>query len=361
MNRCKQHFLLLFLLTVSIPLFCKSDKDTTSTSKKESFLDKLTLGNKKWRLSFLPVLGADPSSGFEFGTSGFLLFINDTLNRTSSVLPYVYRSTQGWMSAEIDVAIYRKSFAVKCNSEYNKNPERILYDGLDFKTGIVRKYIFASIVTKLFENSFMEFGANYDTYTVDTAMSTPEISLFSNEVFGVQMGIIYDTREHNLNPYHGSYAELIIKPQLIKPQNNFGNLFKINVKHFISLSKKTVLAMQFCSEHASKNTMYLQIPRLAGGYRMRGFVSRNKNLNFNIAYSQIELRQRLWWQIGAVAFATAGNSGYMLKDMNTKPIYSYGAGFRFEPVKKSRLNLRADFAFTTTGESAFYFGVNESF
>jgi hypothetical protein len=79
----------------------------------------------------------------------------------------------------------------------------------------------------------------------------------------------------------------------------------------------------------------------------------------NVMETQLELRQRLIWRLGVVAWVGAIN---IFRDFNhiymnhTLPTYGFGLRWEFKP----RVNVRVDWGFTKTGNS-IVFNIGEAF
>jgi hemolysin activation/secretion protein len=109
---------------------------------------------------------------------------------------------------------------------------------------------------------------------------------------------------------------------------------------------------------------------IGGSYRMRGYYE-GRYRDDNMITTQVELRQRIWRRIGAVAWVGAGNVWGQGSDFSwSHTLPNYGVGLRWE--FKKRVNVRLDYGFgkmPTTSDpaikakrsSAFIFGINEAF
>jgi hemolysin activation/secretion protein len=94
---------------------------------------------------------------------------------------------------------------------------------------------------------------------------------------------------------------------------------------------------------------------------LRGFPG-GKYLNDTTWQAQAELRWRIFWRIGAVAFAGVGQTAPNLGAFRDNDVlYSGGVGLRFVASESERVNLGIDYARASDGDSAFYFRIGEAF
>ncbi len=183
---------------------------------------------------------------------------------------------------------------------------------------------------------------------------------FSQVVLGLGVTFTYDSRDFATNAYKGHYFNL---QQLgFMPGVNKYGFFTTDVKYqvYTPLWKKCTLAFQV---HGRFNYGNDVIPwtRLAstGNQGMgRGYFFGQYRDN-NVMETQLELRQRLIWRFGVVAWVGAinifhdFNNIYMSK---TLPTYGFGLRWEFKP----RVNVRVDWGFTKTGNS-IVFNIGEAF
>lgn len=77
--------------------------------------------------------------------------------------------------------------------------------------------------------------------------------------------------------------------------------------------------------------------------------------------AQAELRQHLFWRLGAVVFAGIGGVAPKLGALDDSVILpSAGIGLRFQPSKETPVNLRVDYA-RGKDSHALYISVGEAF
>jgi hypothetical protein len=82
----------------------------------------------------------------------------------------------------------------------------------------------------------------------------------------------------------------------------------------------------------------------------------------NCRRAPAELRWRVFWRIGVVAFAGVGQTAPNLGDfLDSDVLYAGGAGLRFVASESERVNLGIDYARASDGDSAVYFRIGEAF
>lgn len=183
---------------------------------------------------------------------------------------------------------------------------------------------------------------------------------FSQVALGLGFTLTYDSRDFATNAYKGHYFNL---QQLgFMPGVNEYGFFTTDVKYqaYAPLWKKCIMAFQVHGRFNYGNDVIPWI-RLAstGNQGMgRGYFFGQYRDN-NVMETQLELRQRLIWRLGVVAWVGAIN---IFRDFNhiymnhTLPTYGFGLRWEFKP----RVNVRVDWGFTKTGNS-IVFNIGEAF
>jgi hypothetical protein len=171
----------------------------------------------------------------------------------------------------------------------------------------------------------------------------------------------WDTRNNAYSPDHGFLAEMqyVFFDRHLGSDFNF-RVFSIDLRKFIYLSKKSVLALQGLGGFTNGNTPFRKLEELGGADMMRGYYGGRFTDKCLMAY-QVEYRRFLFWRLGIVGFASTGEVAptpgrFELDGLH----YSYGAGARFALSKEEKLNLRIDYgigkhstAFTVQLREAF--------
>ena len=171
----------------------------------------------------------------------------------------------------------------------------------------------------------------------------------------------WDTRNHAYSPDRGFFAEIqyVYFDQHLGSDFNF-RVLSIDLRKFIHLSQQSVLALQGLGGFGSGNTPFRKLEELGGADMMRGLYGGRFADKCLMAY-QAEYRRFLFWRLGIVGFAAAGEVApdpgrFELDGLH----YAYGGGMRFMLSKEEKLNLRIDYgvgkhsnAFTVQLREAF--------
>ncbi|MBD2795956.1 BamA/TamA family outer membrane protein [Xenorhabdus sp. 18] len=176
---------------------------------------------------------------------------------------------------------------------------------------------------------------------------------------GVSAYFSYDTRDFLPNARHGQTFEIVytyFSPALGSDHRFYTTQFQFSAYH--PLSEKTVLAFDNYARFSAGDVPWNQLSLLGNGQRMRGYYEGRYRDN-NIFTTQLELRHKLDWRHGVVAWIGAGTLGDSPSQLGTKHwLPSVGVGYRFE--FKPRMNVRLDFG-VGKDSMGFYFQVGEAF
>lgn len=167
----------------------------------------------------------------------------------------------------------------------------------------------------------------------------------------------YDTRDFAPNPYSGTFLHI--------RQQNYTNLQgkpafrssgQLNFYHRIF--ENTILAYDLYSEFNYGASQWTMMAMIGGNNRMRGYY-KGRYRDRNMVTAQMEIRQRIWRPVGAVAWVGGGNVWGEDKFNWGHTLPNYGVGLRVEI--KERINLRFDYGFGKNRQNCFIFGINEAF
>lgn len=178
------------------------------------------------------------------------------------------------------------------------------------------------------------------------------------------IGIVFtsDRRDNIFNSMKGHFFEF--SSYFYEPawgsQFRFSN-FNINFSKYHPLGGNWILGWQITSVVNDGDVPFYNLAAAGGEEILRGY-ARNRFRDLNFAGFQAELRIPLFWRIGAVVFAGAGEvfrKPAQVEFSNMK--YSFGSGLRIKVNRKENLNIRLDYGIGRDGNSAFYFAVGEAF
>ncbi|WP_170112570.1 BamA/TamA family outer membrane protein [Sphingomonas fennica] len=173
--------------------------------------------------------------------------------------------------------------------------------------------------------------------------------------------LTYDRRDNSLNPRNGELFNI----QWMFNVKALGSDFssdKITIAGNVyrPLSKTTVLALHASVCGASKGTPFYDLCLYGMNNDLRGYEAGRYRDGATWA-AQAEIRQHLFWRIGAVVFGGVGGVSPSLGHLtDTKFLPAGGGGLRFQPSRKTNVNLRLDFA-VGKHSNALYFSIAEAF
>jgi hypothetical protein len=200
------------------------------------------------------------------------------------------------------------------------------------------------------------------TYTPGSVFDKEEIAgRHGGNTSGIGPILSWDTRNNAYSPDHGFFAEIQFEwfHKDIGSDFNF-RLLSIDLRKFIRLSAKEVLAFQGLGGLTFGNTPFRKLEELGGADMMRGYYGGRFTDKCLMAY-QAEYRRFLFWRIGAVAFASTGEVGPAPGKFELDGFhYAYGAGLRFALSKEEKLNLRVDYGIAKHS-NAFTVQLREAF
>ncbi len=189
---------------------------------------------------------------------------------------------------------------------------------------------------------------------------------------GVSLNFFYDSRDNQLNPYQGMYANVQYRynPELLGSTTDNSLLWAETrfYNHLSSDNPRHMLAWwTFFNKVVSGNVPYLDLP--AYGYDMRNRSARSyvqgRFRGEDLLYSELEYRfpiSQCTGILGGVVFANVATVSNRERHVNLFDYMrgGYGAGLRIMVDKVSRTNLVVDVGF---GKDSFgiTFGAAETF
>src|ERR1700722_4342956 len=129
---------------------------------------------------------------------------------------------------------------------------------------------------------------------------------YGGNTSGIGPIISWDTRNSAYSPDHGFFAELqyVWFPDFLGSDFKF-QVFSADVRRFIYLDPKSVLALQGLAGLTFGNTPFRKLEELGGADMMRGYYGGRYTDKCLMAYPA-EYRRLLFWRVGMVAFASTG-------------------------------------------------------
>jgi len=180
---------------------------------------------------------------------------------------------------------------------------------------------------------------------------------------GIQLALIYDSRDNLLNAKSGMYIEFThgFYGKIIGGTQKY-ELTRFDMRYFIQPRKKSnsVLAFQFMMHFSHGDTPLQELGRLGGDETMRGYFE-GRYIDRHLLSTQVEWRQRLNHLWGITGFMGLGGVAPSLDKFSMDTMRpAIGIGLRFTIDPKEDLNLRLDFA-AGQRTSNYYFKIAEAF
>lgn len=319
----------------------------------------------------LPAFGYEPETKTYLGAVGLftLDLYADTLTRTSNAkveFNYTWRK-QSILSLEWDYFFKKENWFTRGEMLFSRYPD--FYYGIGANTKEENELLFESnritldgdlyrkIGRKLFAGLGLRYLNYYDLSTGDGINPSSDLGLLGAEVFGIKASLMKDSRDNLLNATEGTLARLLFSQNFSR--NDYSRLI-FDLRYYLSLNKRLVVAARMLHQFSMGSPPFFDMALLGGDRNARGYFYGRFRDN-NLSTLQLELRGRLFWRIGAAAFAGLSTVYPDLSDFNIRYFPNYGAGLRFLVDKQENNYLRFDFALGLEDQNGFYISFGESF
>jgi hypothetical protein len=197
---------------------------------------------------------------------------------------------------------------------------------------------------------------------------------------GASMNVVYDSRDHTVNPYHGQFlqASYRINPAGLGSDKNYQQLY-LETRFYFPLSNEIprhLIGVWVISHFTTSGDVpYLHLP--ASGYDMRNRIGRGYVTGRFRGPSWITAETEYRFPIsrdglfGGVLFGSITSTSRMAYEIGgesydrlrlfdaIRPAGGFGA--RILLNRTGRLNIGLDLAFGQDGAKGFYFNVSETF
>ncbi|HTE23283.1 BamA/TamA family outer membrane protein [Flavitalea sp.] len=276
-----------------------------------------------------------------------------------------------YLIADYGIGTGNKDYLTKSDSTFP-----IKFNFIRLTEGVYRKIgndLYAGIGVTI------NIRSKIDDQKLETFPSTPHSRYSKRNGFdsgryssnGLLLGFQYNTRDHPLRSYSGSYLELVLRfnPEWLGSSKQ-STQFYYDIRKYIGLSEKNpehVFAIWLTASFRLGGTIpYLELPATAYDmYNRAGrayTIGRFKGPSY--AYYETEYRFPITRNklLSGVAFFNLQTAS----DDLGKNIFQYwepggGAGLRILLQKQSRSTICFDYARGKYGSSGFFFGLNEAF
>lgn len=244
------------------------------------------------------------------------------------------------------------------NNSAKSNEEIYEYSLVSFKSLFLKK---------VYPSLFLGFDYHYEKeygfkYTSQGVLENGSITGYNG---GVQSAIglvgVFDSRDNVISAYKGSLLE-VSSYFYRKPIGSTFNFTYLNVLYqkYWQIKSKQVLALQAKARYGFGDVPFLDLSAVGNDDLLRGY-PKNRFKDVNFIGGQVEYRFPLFWRLGMVTFAGAGDVFKTHSDLSISKIkYSVGTGLRFIVNPVERLNIRIDYGYGREG-GYYYFIVAESF
>ena len=198
----------------------------------------------------------------------------------------------------------------------------------------------------------------------------PQLKSVSSALGG---SALYDSRDSQYGPSRGLYAiaQWIFAAPALGSANALGapleyNRATVAVNAYFPLAKSTVLAARISACATSQGAPFYDICLYGMSNDLRGYAT-GQYRDPRMATAQVELRQHLFWRLGAVAFAGVGgiapgpNSlGKNFNLGNALFLPAGGVGLRIMASPQYKVNLGIDYA-VGKNSNGLYIRLGEAF
>lgn len=372
------------------------NQDSLFTAREQYLLSKVSKKNNKVLSkvsNYYQKTNRTEKKNFDISFIGAPYYKSETSFGLGAIASGLYRTNKNDTITPLsDISIIGKgtltgyyNFSVEGNHNANLDRIRIYYDilyssfpqlywGIGFyngdnnetRTKFTKKTLHATIQPIFLLAPHFFAGPNI-TYDWIQGVNFESDSLLLGESPSsstLNLGVVfrYDSRDITYNAQRGIYLNL--------EQNNYlhfgGNFpfFKTigDFRSYTPLWKDAILAFRVYGEFSYGN--YIPWTMKMVGYTNTNPILRSyyegRYINDNMIAATIELRQRIWKRLGAVAWIGGGNYFSKVEPFDWKHTLSdLGLGLRWE--FKKRINVRVDVGFGRCGQKSVVLGIKEAF
>lgn len=182
-------------------------------------------------------------------------------------------------------------------------------------------------------------------------------------IIGAGLSFTRDTRKSRVYPRSSSFHTF----RVALYDGFFGSdydyaTFTLDLRRYTTLFTRHVLALRGLGVITTGDPPFDYMPQLGGDEILRGYFA-GRFRDRDLLVFQLEYRAPVWWRIGVVGFAAAGQVahdpvGFRLDEFHP----SAGFGLRFLLSEREEFNIRADFAWGfDVSSTGFYLNLGETF
>ncbi|WP_052444715.1 BamA/TamA family outer membrane protein [Flammeovirga sp. OC4] len=365
----KPLYILLLLLIIVVKGHAQSELDTLYRPQFTAF----------------PYPAYAQETSWEFGAVGIYQFktANATFDTRPSNIYFIgFYTLENQMRFKLEHTLFtnHEDWVFEGSLEYSKYPEK--YYGIGNNTPMENEQLMdwskvewrQQFLKKLSDKMFIGLQYRYVNFwdisvekRADGTGSLEEIPGYKGGI-NSGLGLVYkwDKRDFVLAPTKGHFIEFRAESYGSWLGSDYSfSAFKLDMRKYFSLNKKkpyhTVVAFQGLLNQTYGDVPFRELSLMGGLVMMRG-VYEGRFRDHHMMAFQGEVRQHLFWRIGATAFFStaqvAPNWNAFLFDQFK---FAGGAGLRLLINKDDRATLRADYGMGPDGSSGLYLTFGEAF
>jgi hypothetical protein len=347
---------------------------------------------KKIYFSFLPVSSTNAGGNKILVTSttaGFYLGDQHTTYLSSiTFAPYLNFKGRYGLPIRSSIWLSNNSYNIQGDTRVLVYPQNTWGLGggqpQNDKFSVNYKYIrfYQSVLKRITPYFFAGIGYNLDYYVdIDyDPNNTSALRRFTNYPFGTQadqnslssgpsLNLLYDTRNNDINPLPGVYANLVYRYSgLVFGSNNNWQSLYIDLRKYVSLTKtnqKNMFAFwTYYWTSLTPGTPYLDLPAIGMDPSQRSGrgIDQNRYRGQRLVYFETEYRRDITRNglLGFVLFANINSATQPITNKFTYWNPAAGTGLRIKFNKKSDTNIGIDYGFSRD-YSALLLNLGEAF
>lgn len=344
----KQFFLILIVAVSNCSITLASVDDTLKGNTNNKFL-------------IFPFFLRSPETNWGFGTVSAYFFKakrNDPDIRTSDINLVTLATLRNQLVGVLGGNIYLpgEKAIIRLQTSYSFYPDKCwgignnTLNSAEEKYSVKQFYFNPQFLVKVVRNWYVGFTYELQNihdfvYETNGVFDQQHIKgRYGGTVSGPGLLVTWDTRNNAFSPSKGLFTEFNATSfnSIAGSDFNFTTL-TFDIRKFFPVSNERVLAFQLFMKNNSGKISFRNLSMLGGPEMMRGYY-KGRYIDNDMFAFQAELRQFLFWRIGAVAFAGMGEVAPHIYKLRVDGLhYAGGAGIRLMVNKNEKLNLRIDY------------------
>ncbi len=340
-------------------------------------LDTLVI-KKKVQLVGIPVAFYTPETEFGFGAGAQFFLLNQTNiynSRLSNILATAIYTTKEQLILDVRPQVYFNAGDLFLDGilKYQVYPNLFWGVGRNTPDSNREQYnmktfqLSAALLKRLPPSLNFGFEYNFENYDMleveeDGLLDRGDIPGSEGAtISGLSFVFNLDDRDDISSAVRGNLIQLKagFSSHVFGATYSF-NRYVIDLRKYLNFIGRNTLAMQVYIQSNYGDVPFQSLAWLGGGEKMRGYF-RGRYMDKHMYVLQSEYRWRFhkrFTQTGFVSLGeVSGSAGAFLRS----PLISTGGGLRFKVLKDKSTIVRLDIGIGQSGNSGFYFGVNEAF